>query len=55
MSEHEEWCDWPCVNPVTQWAGGSNLVIVGYKCPKCNKFTPYDDLGIIVEEVHDPS
>lgn len=49
MSEHEEWCDWPCVNPVTQWAGGANVVIIGYKCPKCGKFTKYDDLGVIVE------
>jgi len=23
------------VNPITQWAGGSNMSIIGYKCPEC--------------------
>jgi hypothetical protein len=32
---HKKDCDCPIVNPITEWTGGSNLIIVGYKCPKC--------------------
>jgi len=31
------------VNPVTEWAGGSNLVIVGHECPECGAIE-YDHL-----------
>lgn len=37
---HAKDCDCPIVNPITEWAGGSNLIITGYKCPKCGEETP---------------
>jgi hypothetical protein len=37
---HEPECDCGYLNPVTEWAGGSNLIIVAYECPKCKKRVP---------------
>ena len=36
---HKPECTCSYVNPVTEWAGGSNVVIIGYRCPMCDKFT----------------
>jgi len=40
LKYHEPGCDCGYLNPVTEWAGGSNLVIVAYECPKCKKRVP---------------
>lgn len=32
---HKISCMSGIVNPITQWAGGSNMIIIGYKCPEC--------------------
>jgi hypothetical protein len=32
---HKIGCDSGIVNPITEWVGGSNVIIIGYKCPKC--------------------
>lgn len=37
--KHKRDCDCGIVNPVTEWAGDSNLVITGYECPKCKVIT----------------
>jgi len=37
---HEEGCMCSYLNPVTEWAGGSYIVIVAYECPYCKKRTP---------------
>lgn len=36
---HKKDCDCPIINPITEWIGGSNLIITGYKCPKCGEET----------------
>ena len=40
---HEEGCTCGYLNPVTEWAGGSYVVIVAYECPKCKKRTPVSE------------
>jgi hypothetical protein len=37
--KHKKDCDCGMVNPITEWAGGSNLIIIGYECPKCKMIT----------------
>jgi len=37
---HEEGCDCPIVNPITEWVGGRYVTITGYECPKCKAKTP---------------
>lgn len=37
--KHKKDCDCGCVNPITDWCGGSSLVITGYVCPKCGMLT----------------
>jgi hypothetical protein len=32
---HKIGCMSGIVNPITQWVGGSNVRIIGYKCPEC--------------------
>jgi hypothetical protein len=36
---HKRGCMSGIVNPITQWAGGANVVIIGYKCPECGTET----------------
>lgn len=36
---HKKWCDSPIVNPITQWVGGNQLLIIGYKCTRCHEET----------------
>lgn len=36
---HKPGCNSGIVNPVTEWAGGSNVIITGYKCPMCGEIT----------------
>ena len=43
---HEEGCTYGYLNLVTQWAGGSYLVIVAYECPKCKKRTPASEIEL---------
>jgi hypothetical protein len=40
LKYHEPGCDCGYLNPVTEWAGDSKLVIVAYECPKCKKRVP---------------
>lgn len=37
--KHKPDCTSSIVNPVVKWAGGPNVVIIGYKCPQCGDFT----------------
>jgi hypothetical protein len=37
---HEKGCICGMLNPVTEWAGENNIVIVAYECPRCKKRTP---------------
>jgi hypothetical protein len=37
--KHRLGCDSSSVNPVTEWAGGSEVIITAYKCPKCGMVT----------------
>jgi len=37
--KHKKDCDCGYVNPITEWVGGSNLIITGYECPKCKMIT----------------
>jgi len=32
---HKKDCMSNIVNPITQWGGGANVAIIGYKCPEC--------------------
>jgi hypothetical protein len=34
--KHREGCDCPVVNPITEWIGGNNVMIIGYECPNCH-------------------
>jgi hypothetical protein len=34
-SRHKIGCMSGVVNPITQWVGRSNLIIIGHKCPEC--------------------
>jgi hypothetical protein len=33
--KHKKKCMSGIVNPITEWAGGANVIIIGYKCPEC--------------------
>ena len=37
--KHKKDCDCGYVNPITDWAGGSQVMITGYRCPKCGMVT----------------
>lgn len=37
--KHKKGCDSSTVNPVTEWCGGSEVIITGYQCPKCKMIT----------------
>jgi len=41
---HEKGCMCGYLNPVTEWAGGSYVIIVAYECPECKKRTPADEI-----------
>jgi len=37
--KHKSGCDSSVVNPLTEWCGGSEVVITGYKCERCGMIT----------------
>lgn len=37
--KHKKDCDSSSVNPITEWCGGSEVMITGYECPKCGMIT----------------
>jgi len=37
--KHRKGCDSSSVNPITEWCGGSEVMITGYQCPKCKMVT----------------
>ena len=45
---HKRDCDCPLVNPMTEWVGGNNLIITGYKCPKCGEETPLEKQNLYI-------
>lgn len=37
--KHKAGCDSSSLNPVTEWCGGSEVIITGYQCPQCGMIT----------------
>jgi hypothetical protein len=47
---HKIGCMSSIVNPVTEWVGGANVIIVGYKCPECGVETYKDHYCALMSE-----